>query len=66
MSSTYENNPVVKDQTFEVNLTENLTSEHREELKLETECDFGLESDDFNLDQVVDSDVNWASNLFHQ
>ena len=47
----------VEDQTFEVNLIENLTSEHREELELETECDFGLESDDFNLDQVVDSDV---------
>ena len=31
-------------------------------MELETECDFGLESDDFNLDQVVDSDVNWASN----
>ena len=40
----------VEDQTFEVNLIENLTSEHREELELETECDFGLESDDFNLD----------------
>ena len=26
----------VKDQTFEVNLIENLTIEHREELKLET------------------------------
>ena len=52
----------VKDQTFEVNLIENLTSEHREELKLETECDFELESDDFNLDQVVESAVNWASN----
>ena len=51
-----------EDQTFEVNLIENLTSEHREELELETECDFGLESDNFNLDQVVDSDVNWASN----
>ena len=39
-----------------------MTSEHGEELELETESDFGLESDDFNLDQVVDSDVNWASN----
>ena len=34
----------VEDQTFEVNLIENLTSEHREELKLETDCDFELES----------------------
>ena len=31
-------------------------------MELETECDFGLESDEFNLDQVVESDVNWASN----
>ena len=29
---------------------------------LETECDFRLESDDFNLDQVFESAVNWASN----
>ena len=52
----------VEDQTFEVNLIENLISEHREELKLEIDCDFELESDDFNLDQVVESAVNWASN----
>ena len=48
----------VEDQTFEVNLIENLTSEHKEELELEIECDFELESDDFNLDQVVVSAVN--------
>jgi len=48
----------VEDQTFEVNLIENLTSEHKEELELEIECDFELESDDFNLDQVVVSVVN--------
>ena len=52
----------IEDQTFEVNLIEKLTSEHMEELKLETECDFRLESDDFNLDQVVESTVNWALN----
>ena len=44
------------------NLIENLTSEHREELKLETDCDFELESDNFNLDQIVESSINWASN----
>jgi len=48
----------VENQTFEVNLNENLTSEHREELKLETDYDFELESEDFNLDQVVESAVN--------
>ena len=53
----------VENQAFEVNLIENLTSEHREELKLETDCNFELESDDFNLDQVVESAVNWASSL---
>ena len=52
----------VEDQTFEVNLIENLTSKHREELKLKTDCDFKLESEDFNLDQVVESAVNRASN----
>jgi len=52
----------VEDQTFEVNLIENLTSEHGEEFEIETECDFELESDDFNLDQVVKSAVNWTSN----
>jgi len=52
----------VEDQTFEVNIIENLTSEHREELELETDCDFELGSEDFNLDQIVESAVNWASN----
>ena len=39
-----------------------MTSEHREELELETVCDLELKSEDFNLDQIVESDVNWASN----
>jgi len=55
----------VEDQTFEVNLIENLTSEHREEMELETDCDFELESADFNLDQVIESAVN-CQTLFHQ
>ena len=32
----------IKDQTFEVNLIENITSEHKEELKLETESNWSL------------------------
>ena len=32
-------------------------------MELEIDCDFELESEDFNLDQVVESAVNWASNL---
>ena len=52
----------VEDQTFEVNLIKNLTSEHREELELKTDCDFELEFEDFNFDQIVESAVNWASN----
>ena len=48
----------VENQTFDVNLIENLTSEYREELELATECDFELDSDDFILDQVVESTVN--------
>jgi len=51
----------IKDQTFEVNLIENITSEHREELKLETESELELESIDFDLDQIAESTVNWAS-----
>ena len=39
-----------------------MTSEHGEELESEVEIDFELESDNFNLEQVVGSAVNWASN----
>ena len=52
---------VIENQTFEVNLIENMTSEHREELKLETESEFELESMNFDLDQIIKSTVNWAS-----
>ena len=44
--------------TFKVNLTENLTNEHNEDLELEAECEFELESKDYNLDQIVESVVN--------
>jgi len=50
------------DQTFEVNLIEGLTSEHEEEPEYESEDEFVLESDGFNLDQIVDSTVEWATN----
>ena len=43
-----------KDQTFEVNIIQGLTSKHQEELEYKSECEFELESDDFNLDQIVD------------
>ena len=46
-----------EDQTFKVNLIEDLTSEYEEELKYEPEHEFKLESDDFNLEQIVDSAV---------
>ena len=39
-----------------------MTSEHREELELETDPDFKLKSEDFSLDKVVEFAVNWASN----
>ena len=51
----------INDQTFEVNSIENLTSEHEESMEIETEAEFDLESEDFNLDQIVDSTVDWAS-----
>ena len=49
------------DPPFKVNLIEDLTSEHSEEIKLEAECDAKLESEDFKLDEVVNSTIEWAS-----
>ena len=43
------------DQPFEVNLIENVTSEHREEIELEAKC--YTESEDFNLDEIVNSTI---------
>ena len=48
-------------QTFEVNLIEGLMSEHKEELEYELEYEFELESDDFNLDQIINSAIEWAT-----
>jgi len=50
------------DQSFEVNLIEGLTSEHEEKLEYESDHEFELESDDFNLDQIVESTVEWVTN----
>ena len=47
----------INDQTFEVNSIENLTSEHEESIEMETKSEFDLDSEDFNLDQIVDSAV---------
>ena len=46
------------DQTFEVNSIENLTSEHEESMEIDTESEFDLESEDFNLDQIIESAVD--------
>ena len=43
----------MNDQTFEVNHIENLMSEHNEEIELKTECEFELELEEFNLDQII-------------
>ena len=51
----------VNDQMFEVNSIKNLTSEHEESMEIESEAKFDLEAEDFNLDQIVDSAVDWAS-----
>ena len=51
-----------EDQTFEVNFIEGLTSEHEEELEYEPEYEFELESDDFNLDPIIDFAVEWVTN----
>ena len=44
-----------------VNFIENLTSEHNEDIKLEAECDNELASDNFSLDKIVNSTVEWTS-----
>ena len=50
------------DQSFKVNLIEGLTSEHEEKLEYESDHEFYLESDDFNLDQIVESIIERATN----
>ena len=49
------------DQYFEVNLIENLTSEYSEELEMTAEYELKLESEDINLDVIVNSTMNWTS-----
>ena len=49
-------------ESFEVNLIEGLTSEHDMEIEYESDREFELESDDFNLDQIIESTVEWATN----
>ena len=49
------------DQTFDVNSIENLTNEHEESMEIETETEFDLKAENFNLDQIVDLTVDWAS-----
>ena len=51
----------MNDQTFEVNSIENLMIKYEEIMEIDTESDFDLESKDFNLDQIIDSAVDWAS-----
>ena len=45
------------DPSFEVNLIEDLTSEHSEKIKLEAKCDTELESEDFKLNERVNSTI---------
>jgi len=49
------------DPSFKVNLIEDLTSEHSEEIKLEAEYDTEVESENFKLDEIVNSTIEWAS-----
>ena len=53
----------INNQPSEVNFIENVTSEHREETELEARCDIELESENFNLDEMVNSTIKWASSL---
>jgi len=45
------------DQSFVVNLIENLTSEHSDEIELEAEYDNELGSNNLSLDEIVNSTV---------
>ena len=45
-----------------MNLIEGLASEHEMEIEYESDREFELESDDFNLDQIIESTVEWATN----
>ena len=38
-----------------------MTSKHREEIELKAKCDTELEFEDFNLDEMVNSMIEWAS-----
>ena len=44
-----------------MNLIEGLASEHEMEIEYESDREFKLESDDFNLDQIIESTVEWAT-----
>jgi len=50
------------DLSFKVNFIEELTSKQEEELEYVSDHEFDLKSDDFNLDQIVESTVEWATN----
>ena len=62
-SSTRKQPCNIDDQPFDVNLIENLTSDHNEEITLEAECDAELESENLSLDEIVNSTIEWASSL---
>ena len=49
------------DQPFDANLIENVTSVHGEEIELEAKCDTELKPENFNLDEIVNSMIEWAS-----
>ena len=55
--------PDLDDQSFGVNLIEGLTSEHDKEIEYASDGEFELESDDFNLDQIIESTVECATNV---
>ena len=52
----------LNEQTFEVKLIKNLTSEHHDEIELESKCEFEFETKISNIDQIIDSAIHWASN----
>ena len=48
----------MNDQTFEVNSNENFANKYEEIMEIDMESNFDLESEYFNLDQIIDSVVD--------
>ena len=51
----------LENESFEVNLIEGLASEHEMKIEYESDREFELDFDGFNLDKIIESTVEWAT-----